>query len=192
MMNKARQRWRIVRNSTKCVAMLSLDDSRWTTLTHAYGSAADIPDLIRSLAQAPAPQDDARSEPWFSIWSSLCHQDDVFDASYAAVPHIVDIACRSDGPVDFSFFQLPASVEVARRNGRGSALPADLAEAYDHSLEKLADCIARHRHEAWDEATLLSVLAAQAVAKGHHRIAEAIMNLDDDLIERLILLDFDA
>ncbi|MBN8843176.1 MAG: hypothetical protein J0H88_08000 [Sphingomonadales bacterium] len=172
--------------------MLSLDDSRWTTLTHAYGSAADIPDLIRSLAQAPAPQDDARSEPWFSIWSSLCHQDDVFDASYAAVPHIVDIACRSDGPVDFSFFQLPASVEVARRNGRGPALPADLAEAYDHSLEKLADCIARHRHEAWDEATLLSVLAAQAVAKGHHRIAEAIMNLDDDLIERLILLDFDA
>ena len=38
---------------------------------------------------------------------------------------------------------------------------------------------------------LLSAASAMAVAKGHHRVAEAIMNLDDDLITRLIELNFD-
>jgi hypothetical protein len=130
------------------------------------------------------------SEPWFSLWSSLCHQGDVYDASYAAVPHLVEIACCAAGPIDFSFFLLPASIEIARSNGRGPEIPADLDEAYALAVERLTDCVALHRNEQWDEDTLLSALAAQAVAKGHRKIAEAIMNLDGDLIERLIALDF--
>lgn len=35
----------------------------------------------------------------------------------------------------------------------------------------------------------LSAFAALAVSKGHFRVAEAIMNLDDDLIGKLIELD---
>jgi hypothetical protein len=37
----------------------------------------------------------------------------------------------------------------------------------------------------------LSVAAAQAVAKGHFDVAEALIHLDDDLIEKLKNLDFD-
>lgn len=36
---------------------------------------------------------------------------------------------------------------------------------------------------------MLAAVSAQAVAKGHHRIAEAVMNLDDDLIPKLIAWD---
>jgi hypothetical protein len=120
----------------------------------------------------------------------LCHQDDVFDASYAALPHIVEIASTASAPFDFSFFQLPAAIEIARVNGRGPVVPSDLADAYRLALARLADCVAIHLHADWDEATTLSALSALAVAKGHHRVAEAIMNLDDDIISKLISLDF--
>jgi hypothetical protein len=170
--------------------MLELDNPSWSTLTHAYGRAADIPALLRQLARAPGPKGNYESEPWFTLWSSLCHQDDVFDASYAAVPHIVEIARDATGPLDFNFFQLPAVIEIARKNGRGPQMPAQLAGAYNDAVSRLTECVALHRHEEWDEPTLISAISALAVAKGHHRIAEAIMNLDDDLIAKLIALDF--
>ncbi len=71
-------------------------------------------------------------------------------------------------------------------------MPVYLSEAYLGAIKRIEDCIARHREEIWDEATLLSVLAAQATAKGNHRVAEAVLNLDDAFIQRLIDLDFDS
>ena len=165
--------------------MLALADPRWSDLSHAYGTAGDTPGLLRQLSECTLPCDGYESEPWFSLWSSLCHQSDVFEASYAAVPHIVEICAKASGPVDFGFFQLPAAIEVARANGKGPAVPAFLERAYRSAIDRLSDCIALHRTDCWDEATLLSALSAQAVAKGHHRIAQAIMNLDDDLIDKL-------
>ncbi len=76
-----------------------------------------------------------------------------------------------------------------RYNGRGPAVPPDLAEAYHAGVANLTDAVACHRHDDWDDALLLSAVCAQAVAKGQHKIAEAIMNLDDDLIAKLIELD---
>ncbi|OYY64375.1 MAG: hypothetical protein B7Y49_09860, partial [Sphingomonas sp. 28-62-11] len=37
--------------------MIALDDPRWERLSHAYGSAADIPELLRQLAGATGPID---------------------------------------------------------------------------------------------------------------------------------------
>ena len=165
--------------------MLSLDDPRWKELRHAYGSAADIPDLLRALARSTAPKRDSEDEPWFSLWSSLCHQGDVDTASYAAVPHIVQIAGEAKGPVDFSFFLLPASVEVARRTGRGPAIPEAYADDYHRAIARLVENVNLHRNEAWDQSMLLSAAAAQAVAKGHIDVAEAFMNLDADWIAKI-------
>lgn len=170
--------------------MIELGDLRWDNLSHAYGSAADIPELLRQLADATGPKIRYDSEPWFTLWSSLCHQGDVYDASYAAVPYILEIACNTKGPIDFSFFQLPAAIEIARHGGKGPPVPTDLAVAYRDAISRLTECVALHRHEDWDQPTLLSAASALAAAKGHHRVAEAIMNLDDDLITRLIDLNF--
>lgn len=71
--------------------MLELDSPRWKKLKHAYGKASDIPALLERLKTAPPPAD-WQSEPWFSLWSALCHQHDVYTASYAALPHIAAIA----------------------------------------------------------------------------------------------------
>jgi hypothetical protein len=58
----------------------------WSGLTHAYGSAENIPGLFARLGGA---EDDAL---WQELWGSLCHQGSVYDASWAAMPVLVDIA----------------------------------------------------------------------------------------------------
>lgn len=47
--------------------MVELDSPRWQTLSHAYGSAADIPDLLRQLDGATSPEVGPDSEPWFTL-----------------------------------------------------------------------------------------------------------------------------
>ena len=135
--------------------MIDLDDPCWQKLSHAYGSAIDIPELLRQLARETGRKSGDDSEPWFTLWSSLCHQGDVYDASYAALPHIVEIACNAKEPIDLSFFQLPAAIEIARINGKGPVVPAGLAQAYDDAISRLADCVTLHQNEVWDEPTLL-------------------------------------
>ena len=38
------------------------------------------------------------------LWSSLCHEGDVYTASYAAVPHIVQMANSSERASGFRIF----------------------------------------------------------------------------------------
>lgn len=171
--------------------MLSLDDPRWSELRHAYGDAANVPDLLRALASSPGPKANHMDEPWFSLWSSLCHQGDVYTASYAAVPHIVHMASQVREPVDFAFFQLPAAVEVARRTGRGPDIPKPYADDYHRAIAQLVENVSLHRNEPWDQSMLLSAAAAQTVAKGHVDVAEALLNLDADWIAKINNREFD-
>jgi hypothetical protein len=171
--------------------MLSLDDPRWNDLGHAYGSAGDIPELLRKLNASRGPKSGAQEEPWFTLWSSLCHQGDVYTASYAAVPHLVDMATRSTGPIDSSFYHMPAAIEVARVSGRGPEIPAPDLDDYHSAIGRLVECVSIHRNEAWDQSTVLSAAAALAVAKGHIEVAEALLNLDDDWIVKINNCDFD-
>ncbi len=171
--------------------MLSLDDPRWGELRHAYGPAGNVPDLLRALASSTAPKSSYKDEPWFTLWSSLCHQGDVYTASYAAVPHIVRIAGEVKGPVDFAFFQLPTAIEVARQTGRGPDIPEAYADDYHRAIFQLVENVSLHRAEAWDRSMLLSAAAAQSVAKGHVDVAEALLNLDDDWITKINNCEFD-
>lgn len=67
--------------------MLSLENPAWQNLADAYGSASEIPNLLRHLAANP---DDEAA--WNDAWSSLCHQETIYSASIAATPHLVNIA----------------------------------------------------------------------------------------------------
>ncbi len=171
--------------------MLSLDDPRWRDLRHAYGDAADIPDLLRSLASSTGRKASYQDEPWSSLWSSLCHQGDVYTASYAAVPQIVQIASQAKGPIDFAFFQLPAAIEVARQKGRGPDIPDAYVDDYLRAITQLVENVSLHRNQAWDQPMLLSAAAALAVAKGHIDVAEALLNLDADWITKINNFEYD-
>jgi hypothetical protein len=63
----------------------------WTQLSHAYGSAGDIPALLDRIELAPT------AELWNALWSSLCHQGSVYSASFAALPRLAAIAATQPG-----------------------------------------------------------------------------------------------
>jgi hypothetical protein len=159
--------------------MLGLDDPRWSEFEHAYGAAADIPDLLRLLETSPGPTQGFEDEPWYSLWSCLCHQDDAYTASYAAVPHVVRIALAAPGPIDFSFLLLPASVEIARVTGHAPELPVELADPYLRAITGLAEVVSRHGHRSSDKAMLVSSAAALAVGEGDIDLAKRILDEDD-------------
>lgn len=64
--------------------------TEWATLQHAYGTAEDVPDLLRAAEESGVEHGPA----WDELWSRLCHQGSVYTASYAALPLLVDIAER--------------------------------------------------------------------------------------------------
>lgn len=53
------------------------------------------------------------------------------------------------------------------------------------------EVVSLHRAEDWSEDMLLCAAAAQAVAKGHAEVAEALLNLDADWIGRINRFEYD-
>jgi hypothetical protein len=157
--------------------VLSLDSPRWAELKHAYGNAADIPSLLFDLTRLP--RSDGKAEPWFSLWSALAHQGDVFSASFAAVPHVIEALSSDPTAADSSYFQFPAWVEICRHRRRVE-IPSDLRDAYFASLKRLPVLAAVAAENEWDDGHLACVLAAIAASQGHPDVAEAALELDPD------------
>src|SRR6266850_3843268 len=94
--------------------MKPLNKEEWSTLDHAYGRADDIPALLLTVEADPSPKSSNDQEPWFSLWSALCHQGNVYSASFAAVPHLLRIAKTAVGPCAWDLLGMPISIELAR------------------------------------------------------------------------------
>jgi hypothetical protein len=163
--------------------MLSLDSPVWSTLQHAYGKASDVPDLLRQLE--PFPKSDGSAEPWFSIWSALAHQGDVYTASFAAVPHVVRILASDPNAASDYYFWFPAWVEICRQR-HATAVPDDLADDYFAALARLGSLVCAVVDKVWDRDFMVCALAALAVSKGHALIGEAIQELDETTAESFL------
>ena len=161
--------------------MLPLDSPRWSELSHAYGDASDLPELLRELESLP-PDIEREAEPYFTMWSSLCHQGDVYDGSYAAVPHIVRIMETAPERVPWTLFLMIACIEIARAKGNGPVIAGDLQKEYSAALGKIPMLAEAASHKDWDHTYCGSVLAAIAASKGLPQYAEAILELDADTV----------
>lgn len=147
-------------------------------MQHAYGAAADIPPLLRDLDDLPAASGD--QEPWYSLWSALAHQGDVYPAFFAAVPHVVQALASDPLRADSTYFQFPAWVETCRCK-TGVAIPGDLAPAYFDALSRLPALVAAAAVRDWEPDFAACALAAVAAAKGHAAVAEAVIELTPDV-----------
>jgi hypothetical protein len=158
--------------------LLSLDSPKWSELEHAYGAASDIPALLRQLDGFP--KSEGNKDPWFSIWSALAHQGDVYSASFAAVPHVVEVLSRGPLKADFSYFQFPAWVEICRQKN-SAPIPPELEGAYLAALRRLPSLVAAAAEREWDSNLLACALSAIAAAKGFVSVAEAVQELDPEV-----------
>ncbi|MFJ3762185.1 hypothetical protein [Streptomyces sp. NPDC090080] len=62
-----------------------LDLVQWHSLTHAYGSAEDVPQLIRALYES---DDETADEALYELYGNIHHQGTVYSASAPAVPFL--------------------------------------------------------------------------------------------------------
>jgi hypothetical protein len=163
--------------------MLDLKSSRWCELEHAYGSASDVPKLIEALSSLP--KSSGNSEPWFSLWSSLAHQGDVYSASFAAVPHVIRLLETSPLTAGAEYFHFPAWIEICRKK-KMIHIPEDIAPAYFDALSKLPSLVAAASAREWDAEFLQSALCAIAAAKGHADVAEAVQEVTPEIAKEFM------
>lgn len=156
--------------------MLHLDDERWRSLTHAYGSAVDVPRMVQDLAREPTlPGSD---KVWTDVWSALCHQGTVYSATYAAVPHLVAIAEHLPPTARREYIYFVGA--VAASTDHAHPVPAELDDDY---FDALGTCL-EHAEAALagapgDWHRTLYLLVALSALRGCKRAAAVLERLAD-------------
>jgi hypothetical protein len=67
---------------------LDLDSIDWASLTHAYGSAEDMPGLIGDLRSSDA---EVRKAAMYELYGNIYHQGTRYEASAYAVPFLLEL-----------------------------------------------------------------------------------------------------
>ncbi|GAA1368879.1 hypothetical protein [Catellatospora chokoriensis] len=86
-----------------------LNSIDWASLTHAYGSAEDVPDLIRALR---SPDAEARREAMYELYGNIHHQGSRYEASAYAVPFLLELAADPTVPDRHEVIHLLADLAV--------------------------------------------------------------------------------
>jgi hypothetical protein len=111
-----------------------LDSIPWKDLTDAYGSAEDVPDLLRAL-QTASPELRGEQSPLWHLFGNIWHQGTVYEASAYAVPFLIELAESPSTPDRVGILQLLA--ELARGSSRVDALVDRTHSAVAAALETL-------------------------------------------------------
>ena len=119
--------------------MIDLTPLSWARLSHAYGSAEDIPHYLEMIYKNPCC-DDSESGAWQHLWSCLCHQGDIYSASIAAVPHIVAAALqfRTGELFAWDCISLPINIEKCRKGNQFLEIGPEYLE-YMERINELMD-----------------------------------------------------
>lgn len=78
-----------------------LDDIDWGSLTHAYGPATDVPQMLRGLLTAEGEE---REYVWDDLWTTIWHQGTVYEATAYAVPFLVELLPHVPDPWGILYF----------------------------------------------------------------------------------------
>jgi HEAT repeat protein len=102
----------------------------WDNLTHAYGTAEDVPDLLRGLASRSA---EAREEIWGQLWCNIWHQGTVYEATAHAVPFLIELL---QGPRVPDKHQILSYLRQLAQGNSYHDKHRDLWEATTNAVEK--------------------------------------------------------
>ncbi len=148
----------------------------WHLLRHAYGDASDIPALLKKVESFPA-ETDWQAEPWFSLWSALYHQGDIYTASIAAVPQIVSTLSQAPSKATLSFYLLPASIAIAD-NVNPVDVPAAVRESFAKAVAALGGIAASTLPSTVDKDMARAAQAAVLVSQGDYQQADELLEAD--------------
>lgn len=127
--------------------------------------------------------DEDTSEVWKELWNELHQQGDVGDASYAAVPYIVQ-AYRQRGVVEWNTFVIVAVIELARKQGKNPDVPGWLAEDYFGAIRELATMGAADIMRSNSPEDVRGILSVIAIERGLRTYAKFLVDYsEDELLE---------
>lgn len=84
-----------------------IDEVDWASMRHAYGSAEDVPGLLRGLASADAAEREIALD---GMYGAVHHQGDVYDSTLACVPFLFALAAREEIPERSQIVELLVSI----------------------------------------------------------------------------------
>ena len=161
-----------------CLPMISFEDSRWALMTGGYRTPFDPRPLLKRLET-----DSDTSAVWHELWEELHHQGDVGEASFAAIPFLVDICCER-GFIDWNTYAIVAIIELARKRGTNVDVPPWIAIDYFQAIQKLATIGTKeilHAKASEDSRAILSVIAIEKGLRSHAELL--VLYSEDELTE---------
>lgn len=157
--------------------MLALDSPRWRELAQAHGSAEDIPRLLEVLKALATEDARVRAELWYGVWATLCPDGRLYDAAYAAVPHLLALTRDLGAAERGAAMHVAAEVETLRHIAGAPSIPDDLVPSYAMAIESLPSIVAELAAVPWDSATAQIMAAALLAGKRQPTLARTILAL---------------
>ncbi len=151
--------------------------TEWSQLTHAYGTAEDVPGLLE--VAGPDPE----SPAWDELWSRLCHQGTVYPASYAALPVLVGKARQLTATDRTMPLLLAASIVASTDRPCGIPDPKDAYAAETSELIELAEEALRHPSLADSPERYVELLEALLAFEGVEVWGEELHGLSGEEFE---------
>lgn len=152
--------------------MLALEDPRWRDFKGGYKLPYDASGPIRRLLA-----DGGSEELWEELSNELHHQGDVDQASYAAVPWLVEFV-RLSPAIDWNALALIAVIELERPRHRNPKPLRVLADAYRTAIRSLPAILVGHSDQDWGEETTQFAVTCIALARGRRWLSRAYFELD--------------
>ncbi|TGN73979.1 hypothetical protein E5083_24720 [Streptomyces bauhiniae] len=129
----------------------------WSKLSHAYGSAEDIPALLDRIASEPKP------DLWSDLWSALCHQGSVYPASFAALPWLADVADSDDREQAVNALTLAGAIMAGAEQPHGAG---DVRTDHAVEVETLLAAVNQHLRVTSDRTDYIHLLEAMLGFEG--------------------------
>lgn len=141
--------------------MLDLDSPRWSDLGHAYGDAADLPELLRRLCAGDGSVMD-------DLFGSVCHQGSVYSASYAVLPYLVTAArAADDSELRADILILAGSIRASSDDRSGAQSAPDIQASYERAVPEALELAVATLRTPIDPFTAVHLLQAAAALKGY-------------------------
>lgn len=154
--------------------MISLEDARWLKMTGGYKAPLDPRPLLKRL-----DTDRDTAEVWQELWDELHHQGDVGEASFAAVPFIVETYQRRAG-LAWNAYAIVAIIELARKEGNNPDVPQWISDDYFQAIGKLAEIGTTEVLNAETEEDVRAILSIIAINKGLRIHGKFLVNYSED------------
>lgn len=154
--------------------MIPLSSEIWKELGGGYRIKYNPVDALKKLYESP--HDEAA---WHELWNELHHQNDVGQASYAAVPHILEIERRAE-KLNWNGFALIAQIEFCRPTNEPPRA-GEIADGYKRAWDELLTVVANHQDRDWDGDLTPCILSCIAYSRGQRLLGWAALEMNNKI-----------